>query len=168
MWVLYEIVPNGSKWGGSQVRIESVPPRLGVWARPVDGATAVPARANPPRASRSRRLTSMGPPGSSSGRAGGDGGQRLVEDPERGVHVGVAVGERDVDLVDGLHDAALETFLVEERDAAAIGGEGCPVVHDGAVGEDDVEDRRLATHLRGHAVLAGERGEAVAQAGARR
>src|SRR4029079_9501603 len=155
------MVWNGSKCGGSQVRIESVPPRVRVWARAIEGATAVPARANPPRASRSRPLTSMGPPASGSGRAGGDGGQRRIEDRERGVDVGVAVGERDVDLVHRLDDAALEALLVDERDAPAIGGESRVIVHDGTVGEDDVEDRRLAAHLGGHAVPASERGEAV-------
>src|SRR5713226_582104 len=65
MWVLYETVRWGSKWGGSHPRMVSTPPRLGVWAHaggvetPGVRATAATAAAAapPPSFSRSRRLS---------------------------------------------------------------------------------------------------------------
>src|SRR6266576_4105784 len=56
MWVLYETVRCGSQWGGSHRRRLSVPPRLGVWARAMEGTARTPA-APALSCSRSRRLS---------------------------------------------------------------------------------------------------------------
>src|SRR5438128_11802094 len=79
-----------------------------------------------------------------------DGAQCLVDDADRLVDVGLRMRQRDVDLVDGLHEPAPQTFLVEVLDAHSIGGHRRAVIHDLAIGEDHVEDRRLAADLRGN------------------
>src|SRR5213593_2100635 len=112
------MVWNGSKCGGSQVRIARVPPRLGVCARARAGAIAAPASAAPPSLSRCRRLRFM--ESSTTSRAGGDDRERLVEYVERFLDVLVGVGERHVDLVHGLDDLATDQFLVEALDPVAI------------------------------------------------
>src|SRR5437899_10375874 len=156
------MVWNGSKWGGSQVRIARVPPRLGVWARATAGAIDAPASAAPPSFSRCRRLRFMN--SSTTSRAGGDDRERLVEDLDRFLDVLVGVGERHVDLVHGLDDLATNQLLVEALDPVAIGRERRAIVDDLAVGEEDVEHRRLAADLRRHAVLARGGGQPLAQA----
>src|SRR2546425_187202 len=109
MCVLKEIVWSGSKWGGSQVRIASVPPRLGVWARAPTGATEAPASAAPPSLSRCRRLRCTECPSASGLR--GDGCQRLVENFEGFLDVRVGVGERHVDLE--IFDQALAAIAAQ-------------------------------------------------------
>src|SRR5207344_3454459 len=47
------------------------------------------------------------------------------------------------------------------------GGEGRAIVDDGTIGEEDVEDRRLAADLRGEAVLARGGGQTLAEPRAR-
>src|SRR2546429_3250246 len=161
MCVLYEMVWNGSKCGGSQVRIARVPPRLGVWARATAGAIDAPASTVPPSLSRCRRLRVM--ESSATSCAGGDDRERLVEYVERFRDVLVGVGERHVDLVRGLDDAAPDQLLVEALDPVAIGRQGRAIVDDLAVGEEDVEDRRLAADLRGPTVLARGGGQTFAE-----
>src|SRR4029077_20647976 len=161
MCVLYEIVWNGSKCGGSQVRMASVPPRFGVWARATAGAIDAPASAAPPSFSKCRRLRFMD--SSATSRAGGDDRERLVEDLDRFRDVLVGMGERYVDLVHGLDDLAAHQLLVEALDAVAVGRERRRIVDDRAVGAEDVEYRRLASYLRGQAVLARGGGQPLAQ-----
>src|SRR5438128_12029838 len=155
------MVWNGSKWGGSQVRIARVPPRLGAWARATTGAIDAPASAAAPSLSRCRRLRFM--ESSATSRTGGDDRERLVEYVERFRDVLVGVGERHVDLVRGLDDAAPDQLLVEALDPVAIGRQGRAIVDDLAVGEEDVEDRRLAADLRGQTVLARGGGQTFAE-----
>src|SRR5437899_8500623 len=155
------MVWNGSKCGGSQVRIARVPPRLGVWARATVGASDAPASAAPPSLSRCRRLRFM--ESSATSRAGGDDRERLVEYIDRFLDVLVGVGERHVDLVHGLDDASPDQFLVEALDPIAIGRQGRAIVDDLAVGEEDIEDRRLAADLRGQTVLARGGGQSFAE-----
>src|SRR5437870_5751986 len=155
------MVWNGSKCGGSQVRIARVPPRLGVWARATAGAIDAPASTVPPSLSRCRRLRVM--ESSATSCAGGDDRERLVEYIERLLDVLVGVGERHVDLVHGLDDASPDQFLVEALDPIAIGRQGRAIVDDLAVGEEDIEDRRLAADLRGQTVLARGGGQAFAE-----
>src|SRR5439155_1273485 len=161
MCVLKEIVWNGSKWGGSHVRIASVPPRLGVWAGAMAGTTDAPASAAPPSLSRCRRLRVMA--SSSTSRAGRDGRERLTENFDGFVDVRVGVGERDIDLVHGLDDAAAHELLIESLDPLAVRRERRAIVDDLAVGEEDVEDRRLAGHPRGEPVLGDRDRQAVAE-----
>src|SRR5262245_36194884 len=153
-----------SQCGGSQVRRASVPPFLGVCARAADGTRTLPAAVRPPAIRSSRRVRAMKFLPWNLGGATLDLGERLVEYTESLVDVGVGMGERHVDLVDGLHHAATDALLVEERDTAAVGAERRPVVDDVTVGEDDVEHGRLAGHARRHAVLGRQLGEAVLEA----
>src|SRR5262249_5923694 len=60
MCVLYEIVWNGSKCGGSHVRSDKGPPRLGGWARARARAVDAPPRPAPPRLGSRPRLRVMG------------------------------------------------------------------------------------------------------------
>src|SRR5262245_33493603 len=156
------MVWNGSKCGGSQVRMARVRPRLGVWARAMTGAIDAPTRPAPPSLRRCRRLRFMD--SSATSRVGGDDPERLVEYVERFGGVLIGVGERHVDLVHGLDELAADQLLVEALDPVAIGRQGCTIVDDRSVGEEDVEHRRLAADLRGHAVLARGGGQALAQA----
>src|SRR5207245_7616204 len=103
------MVWNGSKWGGSQVRIARVPPRLGAWARATTGAIDAPASATPPSLSRCRRLRFM--ESSATSRAGGDDRERLVEYIERFLDVFVGVGECHVVLVHRLDEAVRAVFV---------------------------------------------------------
>src|SRR5262249_60408923 len=94
-----EIVWHGSKCGGSPVRRDRVPPRLGVWARAMAGAIDAPASPAPPSLSSCRRLRFMDADSSATSRVGRDDPERLVEYVERFGAVLIGVGERHVDLV---------------------------------------------------------------------
>src|SRR5262245_52916645 len=156
------MVWNGSKWGGSQVRMARVPPRLGVWARATTGAMDAPTRPAPPSLRRCRRLRFMDP--SATSRVGSDDPERLVEYVQRFGDVSIGVGERHVDLVHGLDELSANQLLVEALDPVAVGRQSRAVVDDETVGKEDVEHGRLAADLRRQAVLARGGGEPFAQA----
>jgi len=91
--------------------------------------------------SRCLRLRFIDPPRPHARAA--DDPERLVEYVERFLDVLVGVGERYVDLVHGLDDLATDQLLVEALDPVAIRRQRRAIVDDLAVGEEDVEHRRL-------------------------
>src|SRR5262249_19620146 len=60
--------------------------------------------------------------------SGGESRHHRVEDLERVVHVGIRVGERDIDLVHRLHEPVPQALLVKASDAGAVGGERRAVI----------------------------------------
>src|SRR5262245_20689189 len=89
--------------------------------------------------------------------------QSAVEDLQRLRDVRLAVGERHIDLVDGLHESAAKAGLVEAADTVAIRGQRRTIVDDVTIGEDDVEHRRLSAHLRRKPMSARSVTKALAQ-----
>src|SRR4030095_3689320 len=69
---------------------------------------------------------------------------RLGPGADRVVDVGAGVGEADVFLRLALHDAAGAQKLVEARGDRLVALQRVAIVLDRLVGEDDVEQRRLA------------------------
>src|SRR5262249_16317453 len=94
--------------------------------------------------------------------------ERLPEGSEGPRDLVIAVGERDVELLGGLDDAALDQLVSEGGVEGAVGGERRPVVGHRAVGEVDLEDRRLAGHPGADAGGIGGLLEAVLDPGPRR
>ena len=92
--------------------------------------------------------------------------QRLPEHRQRARDVGLVVHDRDVDLAAALQHAVAQAHLVEPPQLGAVGGHDGAVVDDRLVGEDDIEDGRLAHHLRDHTGLLHQVGEAGHEASA--
>src|SRR5215831_5956006 len=81
----------------------------------------------------------------------GHGLEGRVEGLDGPLDVFFSVGERHVELLGGLDNATLKERASEEGVARAIRGQGRTVVGDGAIGEVDLEYRRLSCHLGGDA-----------------
>src|SRR5215831_18728219 len=98
----------------------------------------------------------------------GHGLEGRVEALDGPLDVFFSVGERHVELLRGLDNATLKKRPGEDGVACAIRGQGRAVVGDGAIGEVDLEHRRLSRHLGGDAGCPRRVLECRLHAGARR